>query len=332
MMGSYTLRKIKSGIFYRLRLNERLRHWDDERYLRLLFRVRTGGRLDLRSPETFSQKLQWLKLRDRQSIYTTLVDKHDVKAWVTNLVGESHVVPTLGVWSSFDEIDFGALPEQFVLKCTHDSGGLVICDDPSAFDVETSRTKINRAMARNYYHSGREWPYKDVVPRILAEVYLPTWTPERGSASAEDALLPTSAGSIEISDSSVSRNGLIDYKFYCFHGEPKFLYVSQGLHDHDTARMDFLTLDWELADFARPDYTHFIDLPEKPVGFAKMIDMARQLSRDIPFVRVDLFEHFGQVLFSEMTFHPVSGMMPIQPRSAEFELGQFLDLSAVEQY
>lgn len=305
--------RVKNKILYHLRLDQRLRNWDDERYLKLIFRIKMGQRLNLDSPRTFSEKLQWLKIHDRRPIYTHLVDKFEVKEWVTALLGESRVVPVLGVWDSFSDIDFDALPEQFVLKCTHDSGGLAICTDRTSFDIERARTKISNSLKRNYYALGREWPYKNVQPRVIAERYFPTWDPE-----SPDGILPKPLSNDDL--------GVMDFKFYCFHGEPKFLYVSRGLHNHSTAQVAFLTLDWKRTDFKRQDYAEFDELPPKPARLEEMIRIAETLSSGIPFVRVDLFEHANTVLFSEMTFHPVSGMMPISPRSADSEIGKLLDL------
>lgn len=328
MDSTHLPEKVKSKILYLLKLDERLRHWDDARYLKLIYRLRTGKFLDLVDPRSFSQKLQWLKINDRQSIYNVMVDKYEAKKWAADRIGKSHIVPNLGVWDSFDQIDFDDLPQQFVLKCTHDSGGLVICKDRDSLDMNHARAKIERSLSRNYYYLGREWPYRDVKPRILAEVYLPTWKLGEVEPPAEATRPELTEGSTA-SDPSVASQGIIDYKFYCFHGEPMFLYVSQGLHDHGTARMDFLTLDWELTNFRRPDYRRFSALPPKPANFNTMISMARNLSAEIPFVRVDFFEHLGRVLFSEMTFSPVSGMMRLYPKSADFQIGQLLDLSSV---
>lgn len=328
MKHSLIYAKIRNKLLCLLKIEHWLRHWDDARYLKLKYRVRMGERLDLVAPKTFSQKLQWLKLNDRRATYSTLVDKYEAKKWVTERIGESYVVPNLGVWDSFEEIDFEALPEQFVLKCTHDSGGLVICEDRSTLDLQTARTKIERSLSRNYYYLGREWPYLNVRPRIIAEVYLPTWKPEETEPNAGSS---QSTGPDDRSRTAppTHSEGLIDYKFYCFHGEPKFLYVSQGLHDHLTAKMEFITLDWTPAKFGRSDYGRFDEFPAKPANFEAMIETARKLSLGIPFVRVDLFEHMGRVLFSEMTFHPVSGMMRFEPKTADFETGQLLDLSLV---
>ncbi len=271
----------------------------DEPYLKLLFRCQMGFRLNLEEPRTFSEKLQWLKLHDRDPRYCRMVDKFDAKAYVSQRIGPSCIVPTYGVWDRFEDIDFDALPNAFVLKCTHDSGGLVICRDKAALDRDAARQKIRRSLKRNYYYPGREWPYKDLKPRIIAEALL-----------AEDA----------------APGSLVDYKFYCFHGEPRFLYISQGLENHDTAAISFLTLDWQFAPFARSDYRPFAALPPKPKTYETMLSMARELSRGIPFLRVDLYEVDGQVYFSELTFFPNSGMVPLEPPQADRELGDLLTL------
>lgn len=170
----------------------------DSFFLKREFRLRMGYPLNLQQPKTFNEKLQWLKLYDRNPLYTTLVDKYAVKKWVSDKIGEEYVIPTIGVWDKFDDIDFDKLPKQFVLKCTHDSGGLAICRDYSSFDIEAARKKINESLKRNFYYQSREWPYKNVRPRIIAEKYM------------EDSL-----------DAE-----LRDYKFYVFNGEPKFLLLA----------------------------------------------------------------------------------------------------------
>ncbi len=302
---SRTYMKLKSKAWDTFRLEARLQDWDDERYLKLHYWIRMGRPLSLASPEAFSEKLQWLKLNDRRPIYTTLVDKYEVKRWVAERIGEDHIVPNLGVWDSFDEIDFSTLPEQFVLKCTHDSGGLVICDDRATFDLAAARAKINRSLERNYYYGWREWPYRDVRPRIIAECYLPG------------------------SDQATRGKVLFDFKFYCFHGEPQFLYVSCGLDSSKTAKMEFVTLDWKPTGFTRPDYRGLGGLPSPPSCLRSMIAISRELAAGIPFVRVDLYEHCGAVLFSEMTLTPAGGTMQVRPRSADLEIGKLIDLSLV---
>lgn len=284
----------------------------DSLFIQLRYFAKFHRLPNLRNPVRFSEKLQWLKLNDRQPIYSRMVDKYEVKVIVRERLGDSYVVPNLGIWGTFDEIDFDALPEQFVLKCTHDSGGIVICNDRATFDFDAARRKINHSLGRNYYYGGREWPYRNVVPRVLAERYLPTWNTSTG-----DDLKPPREHIHE---------GIIDYKFYCFNGEPTFLYVSRGLHDHATAQMDFLTLDWKPTSFSRSDYARFTQLPDRPSNLEHMIEVARELAGGIPFVRVDLFQHLGKVIFSEMTFTPVSGMMQLDPPDADAELGNLLVL------
>lgn len=317
--------RAKNKLLYMLRLDARLKRLDDERYIRLQYRLRMGRRLNLNTPQKFSEKIQWLKLYDRRERYTRMVDKYEVKRWVAEKIGEEYVVPNLGVWNRFDDIDFGILPDQFVLKCTHDSGGIVICKDASAFDVNSARTKIERALSRNYYFLGREWPYKNVQPRILAEVYLPTWRPEGAytTAAVEDKLSHTTG--------APQTSGVTDYKFFCFRGEPKFLLVARGSERHNTAIRDFLTLDWKPMGITCTGYTRSTGLPAKPKNLEALAKIARSLSSGIPFVRVDLFEHLGRVYFSEMTFHPVSGMIPFEPKAADIDIGNLLDLSLAEE-
>jgi len=144
----------------------------DKMYLKLIYRAKLGKKLDLKNPKTFNEKLQWLKLYNRKPEYTKMVDKYEVKKYVADLIGEEYVIPTLGVWEKFDDIDFDSLPNQFVLKCTHDSGGLVICKDKSKLDIASAKSKIENSLKRNYYKYGREWPYKNVKPRIIAEKFM----------------------------------------------------------------------------------------------------------------------------------------------------------------
>lgn len=271
----------------------------DEKYLEYMFRARMGQKLNLSNPQTFNEKLQWLKLYDRKDIYSTMVDKYEVKKYVSSIIGDEYIIPTLGVWSDFDGITFSDLPEKFVLKCTHDSGGLVICRDINSFDKENAKKKIEKSLKNNYYlRGGREWPYKNVKPRVIAEKFM------------QDG--------IEIE--------LKDYKFYCFNGEPKFLYLSQGLENHSTAHISFVNLDRTFAPFGRSDYLSFKKLPCKPKNFELMIVIAKKLSKGIPFLRVDLYEINERVYFGELTFSPVSGFMPFEPPEADEKVGDLLIL------
>ena len=269
----------------------------DKLFLEYIFPLRTGYNLDLKNPRTFNEKIQWLKLYDRNPIYTRMVDKVEAKKYVATIIGYDYIIPTYTIYDCVEDINFDELPKQFVLKCTHDSGGLVICKDKANLDKKAAVKKLKRALNRNYYMRSREWPYKNVMPRVLCEKYL-----------------------------SVNSNGLIDYKFYCFNGEPKVLYISKGLDDHKTASISFLTLDWEFAPFKRSDYTPFFNLPEKPSKYDDMIAIAKKLSNNIPFVRVDLYQVGDQVYFSELTFSPCSGYMPFEPLEWDVKLGEWLQL------
>ena len=276
----------------------------DSEYLTKRFKAKLGYPLNLENPITFNEKLQWLKLHDRRPEYTTMVDKHAVKKYVAETIGEQYIIPTLGVWERFEDIDFDKLPNQFVLKCTHDSGGLVICKDKSTFDKRKAKKKIKKSLKRNYYYIGREWPYKDVKPRILAEKYM------------ED----NSGGDLK------------DYKFFCFNGKVRFLYVSEGLSNHQTARISYVTLDWKQAQFFREDYSPFEKLPSKPINFEKMIEFAELLSMGIPFLRVDFYEINGCIYFGELTLCTGAGFTKFVPEEWDRKLGELICLPNEEVY
>ena len=268
----------------------------DKAFLKLMFYVRMGKKLDLKHPKTYSEKLQWLKLYDRKSEYIDMVDKYEAKRYVAERIGEEYIIPTLGVWEKFEDIDFESLPDRFVLKCTHDSGGLVVCRDKNTLDLEAARAKIETSLARIYYFHGREWPYKHVKPRVIAEQYM------------EDA----------------ESDELRDYKFYCFGGEPKFLYVSQGLSNHSTAHISYVSLDWEKMPFERMDFANFDVLPKRPLNFDKMLESCRILSANIPFLRVDFYEVNGHMYFGELTFFPGSGTTEFHPNEWDAMLGEWI--------
>ncbi|MDV7750952.1 ATP-grasp fold amidoligase family protein [Enterococcus faecium] len=261
-----------------------LRFISDEAWLKDRYKQVFGVPLNLDSPKSFNEKLQWMKLFYRNSKATNMVDKITAKEYVRERLGdEIGIIPTFGVWDSFDDIEWGTLPNQFVLKCNHDSGGLVICRDKEKFDKSAAKKKINKCLKKNYFWHGREWVYKNIKPRILAEKYM------------------ENIGETEISD----------YKFYCFNGEPKFLYVSTGLENHKTARMGFFDLDFNMLPVRRTDYLAFDEPPKKPTQLKEMLVMAQKLSEGFPFLRVDLYEIDGRVYFSELTFIPCSGWMTV---------------------
>ena len=273
----------------------------DSVYLKIMNYVYMHKPLNLKDPQTFNEKLQWLKLHDRKPEYTRMVDKYEAKKYVASIIGEKYIIPTLGIWDRFEEIDFDKLPDQFVLKCTHDSGGLIICRDKTQLNVDEARRKITSCLKQRYYWIGREWPYKNVKPRIIAEKYM------------------ESAGDEE----------LTDYKWFCFNGEPGFLYISHGLARHDTATIDFYDMDYHRMPFKRSDYkSSAVDVP-KPDTYDEMIYVSRQLSKDIPFVRIDLYEINGRVYFSEITFSPCAGWLPFDPPEWDRKLGDYIDLKGL---
>ena len=271
----------------------------DEMFIRLNYLRRMKQWPDLKNPTTYNEKLQWLKLHDRQPLYTQLVDKYAVRRFVAERIGGEYLIPLVGgPWDSFDEIDFDALPEKFVLKCTHDSGGLLICRDKRALDREKARRRIAQSLQQNFYYHNREWPYKDVRPRIIAEAYM------------EDA----------------STSELRDYKFFCFGGEPKMLFVAS---DRQTAgeetKFDFFDMDYNHLDL-RNGHPNAAVPPEKPAQFGLMRELAQKLSQGIPHVRVDLYEVNGRVYFGEMTFYHWSGMVPFDPPEWDERLGSWIRL------
>jgi hypothetical protein len=233
----------------------------DEEFLKIKYRNAFGCDLNLLSPSTFNEKLQWLKLNDRNPIYTKLVDKCEVKEYVGNIIGKEHVIPTIGVWDRFDDIDFDKLPDQFVLKCTHDSGGLVIVKDKSKMDKKASKLKIEKSLNRNYFYHGREWPYKNVKPRIIAEEYM------------ED-----------------STGALQDYKIHCFNGEPKFVLVCRDRFSTTGLTEDFFDVEWNHLDVKRPGNENSKDTIQPPKYLKEMLELAALLSAFCPFLRVDFYE------------------------------------------
>lgn len=272
-------------------------HMSDEKYLKKIWKSIFGKELDLNTPKTFNEKMQWLKLYDRNPLYATLVDKYKVKKYVADIIGEKYIIPTYGVWENFDDIDFDKLPEQFVIKCTHDSGGIVIVKDRLKFDKKLAKRKIEKSLKRNYYLPFREWPYKNVKPSILVEKYM------------EDD---------NIKD-------IRDYKFFCFNGEPKVMYISDCSHTKDQ-KIIFYDNTFTELDISRSDYKNFDEKPIKPTQFEKMLELSSKLSQGIPHVRVDWYEINNQLYFGEMTFHTGAGYIPFTKKEYDYELGSYIHL------
>ena len=280
-------------------MNKNFFKWiPDEKYITIKYKLEMNQKLNLKEPKTFNEKLQWLKLYDRKPEYTKMVDKYEAKKYVADIIGEEYIIPTLGVWDKFEDIDFTKLPNQFVLKPTHASGNVFICKNKDEIDYKKLKKTVQKWLKRNYYLVHREWPYKNVKPRIIAEQYMATY----------------------------KQKELIDYKFFCFNGEPKFLYVSEGLSNHENARISFVNMNYEKTEFYRKDYRPFDKLPNKPTNFDKMKELSKELSKNIPFIRVDFYEVNGQVYFGELTFFPCSGFIPFEPEEWDRKLGDMLKL------
>jgi hypothetical protein len=277
----------------------------DKLFLQLRYRLEIGSKLNLANPQRFSEKLQWLKLYNRNAEQTKMVDKAAVKHYVTDKIGAEHVIPTLGIWEHFDDIDFDALPERFVLKTTHGGGGsgVVICKNKSTFDKSRARRLLEHSLKSGGYHLYREWPYCNVPRRIIAEQYV----------------VDEAAGELK------------DYKFFCFNGEPRLLKVDFGRFTEHHA--NYYDLDWLLLNIGETD---LLPVPEHvevcPKNFDEMVRLARILSENLPFARIDLYNVDGQIYFGEITFFPASGLLPFVPDSADFYLGSLLTLPAKTEW
>lgn len=250
---------------------------------------------NLKNPQTYNEKLQWLKLNNKHPEYTIMVDKYETKEYVKKIIGEEYIIPTLGIWNSFDEIDFDKLPNQFVLKTTHDSGGVVVCKDKNRLNLEVARKKLEKSLRHNFFYEHREYPYKNVKPRIIAEKFM---VDESGTE-------------------------LKDYKFFCFDGKVKMLFVATD-RPFDT-RFDFYDTDFKHLPFKQghPLATKEI---KKPNGFEEMKRIAATLSKDIPHVRVDLYDINGKIYFGELTFFHFSGNVPFEPEVWDYKIGEWLKL------
>lgn len=280
--------------------NRRLLRLSDEKYLKIKYYAVFHKKLDLNNPQTFNEKLQWLKLYDRKDIYTKMVDKYDAKEFIANTIGEEYVIPTLGVYDKFDEIDFEKLPKQFVIKCTHDSGGLVIVKDKSNLNIKEARKKINKALKRNYYNNGREWPYKNVKPRIIVEKYI----------------------------YDKKYNDLRDYKFYCFNGKAELFYITS---ERETQlKLTFFNVKGEFLNLKQDGDDNNPNI-ELPTNLNKMILLAEKISKNIPHLRVDFYEIDNKIYVGELTLSDGSGFGKFEPEIWDKKIGDMIDLSIVKK-
>lgn len=279
----------------------------DKKYLTRLFKYKLGRELDLLNPKTFSEKLQWLKLYNRKPEYTMMVDKFAVKDYVAKIIGNEYIIPTLGVWDSFNDIDFDSLPAQFVLKTTHGGGntGVVICKDKNKFDIDAAKIKLEKSLKTCIYKSLKEWPYKNVKKRIIAEAYL-----------YEDITPENPTGDI------------IDYKFFCFNGEAKAILIATDRHSPTGVCFDYFDENFQHYPFEQggPNSKKIIS---KPDSFEKMWQIANKLSEGLPHVRVDLYCIKGQIYFGELTFFDSSGFAEFKPIEWDYKFGEWIKLPEV---
>lgn len=290
-------RRIFAGLLYRT-----ARIWPDKLYLQLLYFFETGKRLDLNKPKSFNEKLQWLKLYNRRPEYTMMVDKYAVKQYVADRIGEEYIIPSLGVWNRVEDIDWDVLPNQFVLKTTHGGGGggVTVCRDKTTFKRLDACKKLQVSMDGNIYVSQREWPYKNVEKRIIAEQFM---VDESGAE-------------------------LKDYKFFCFNGRvecfkvdfDRFISHKANYYDRNAKLLPF----WEVVCPA--DHSKVFD---KPKNFDKMLELAEVLAKDIPFVRIDFYNINGKIYFGEITFFPAAGMGKFEPEEWDEKLGNMIKLPTV---
>lgn len=273
------------------------RFMPDEKYLKKAFKCYAGYSPDLLNPKTFNEKLLWLKLYDRRPEYTTMVDKYAVKKWVAERIGKEYIIPTLGVWEHFDDIDFDIFPNQFVLKSTHDSGGLVIVKDKNNFNKSAAKKIIERRLKQNYYYIWREYPYKNVPPRIIAEPYM------------------------------ICKNGnpIAEYKIFCFNGKAKMILVCKGAAHSPGRTNDYCDLDFNRLPFTSLNRNSAGKL-ERPAQMDKMIELAETLAENTPQIRVDLYLCDDKIFFGELTLYHNSGICPIEPYEWDIQLGSWINL------
>ncbi len=289
----------KHNILYKIR--GKIIHYSaiflsDEYYLKLLFYHRLGYKLNLNNPQTFNEKLQWLKLNDQREEYSTMVDKIEAKKYVASIIGEKYIIPTLGIWDNVNEIEWDSLPNQFVIKSSDDSGGVIVCKDKTTLDIEKARKKLQRK--NNYFKYNKEYPYRNLKHRIIAEEYL------------EDE----------------SKYELKDYKIFCFNGEPRLLFVATDrLKKGEETKFDFFDLEWNHLPFTNghPNNPNPI---KKPTNFDEMLCIARKLSVGIPQVRIDLYNCNGKIYFGEITFFHWGGTMAFKPKEWDYKLGEMIHL------
>lgn len=269
----------------------------DENYLKWKFKKLVGYPLNLDIPRSYNEKLQWLKLNDIHPEYTKMVDKVEAKKYVASIIGNQYIIPTLGVWDNVSDIEWDHLPNSFVIKVSSDSGGIVVCKDKSNLDIQQAVRKLSENWGRNYYKFNKEYPYRDVKPRIIAEEY-------KEDESGE----------------------LRDYKIFCFDGRPKVLFVASDRQDSvEETKFDFFDTEWNHLQIINGHPNSKKEIC-KPQNFDEMLSVAARLSKGIPHVRVDLYNINGKIFFGELTFFHWSGMVPFEPIEWDYKFGEWISL------
>ena len=303
--GKMILPLAKTGIF----------NWmPDKQYLQFAYRAYTGEKLHLDNPVTFNEKLQWIKLYDRNPQYCIMVDKCAVKKYVASIIGEDYIIPTIGKWETPEDIDVSQLPQRFVLKCTHDSGSIVRCYDKSNFDLNAARIHLQNHYKKNTYWFGREWPYYKVKPQIIAEPYL-----------EEKKQLNSGNHDIDNSKGQECEAELADYKVHCFNGEPKVILVCKNRFSGKMTE-DFFDTEWNHIAVRREKHGNSIEPIQRPQHLGKILELARVLSKDIPFIRTDFYIINNQIYFGELTFFPASGFEKFIPETFNILMGSWINL------
>ena len=270
----------------------------DKQYLQLKYKLVMKKKLNLQNPQTYNEKIQWLKLYDRNPKYTDMVDKYEAKKYVANLIGEEYIIPTIGIYDTYKDINFDELPNEFVIKPTHTSGDVFICKDKSTLDYKLLQKKVEKWLKRRYFYLHREWPYKNIKPRLIIEKFM------------EDK----------------KKKELIDYKFFCFNGEPKIMFIATDRQNKNTETcFDFYDMEFKHLNIinGHPNSKATIN---RPLNFELMKELAQKLSRRISHVRVDFYEVDGKVYFGELTFTHWSGLVPFQPEEWDKKIGDMIDL------
>lgn len=266
-------------------------------YLKWKFKRLVGYPLDLNNPRTYNEKLQWLKLYDYHPEYSMMVDKIEAKQYVASILGQDFIIPTLGIWDNITDVNWNSLPNQFVIKVSSDSGGIVVCKDKKSLNIKEAIKQLSNNWGKNYYKFNKEYPYRSVKPRIIAEEF-------KEDESGE----------------------LKDYKFFCFNGIPKFLFVaSDRQNPTEETKFDFFDMNWNHLPVVN-GHPNSLKVINKPTNFAEMIQVASKLSKGIPHVRVDLYNINGKIYFGELTFFHWSGMVPFEPVEWDYKFGELLSL------